>query len=238
MADTARPSAVDIMGVRSRVSWGAIVAGAMVALTIYVVLSVLGVALGIEVAVRGDSDQLGAGAAIYSIVSLLLAMFFGGWTTSRMAVGESKIEAVLYGMILWGVLFLGMVWLLSAGIRTGFGAVVGAASGVYTTDEGRVDVDRVARDLKRAGADDATVEKYRGYYERLRDNPAAAGDVSRELGANPDARQAARHAAWWSLAGVVISLVAVVVGALTGAGELLQPVPILGVRRRPGSHTT
>jgi hypothetical protein len=58
------------------------------------------------------------------------------------------------------------------------------------------------------------------------------------LGTNPDARQAARQAAWWSLAGVVISLAAVVVGALTGAGELLQPVPILGVRRRPSSRTT
>jgi hypothetical protein len=238
MADVARPSATDLMGVRSRVSWGAIAAGAMVALTIYVVLSVLGVALGIEAAVRGASDQVGAGAAIYSIIALLLAMFFGGWTTSQMAVGESKTEAVLYGLILWGVLFLGMVWLLSAGIRTGFGAVLGAASGTYTTEEGRVDVDRVARDLKQAGADDATVEKYRGYYERVRDNPAAAGDIGRELGANPNARQAARQAAWWSLAGVIISLAAVVVGALTGAGELLQPVPILGVRRPRGDRTT
>ena len=238
MADVTRPSAADLMGVRSRVSWGAIAAGAMVALTIYVVLSVLGVALGVEAAVRGAGDQLGAGAAIYSIISLLLAMFFGGWTTSRLAVGESKTEAVLYGLILWGVLFLGMVWLLSAGIRTGFGAVLGAASGTYTTEEGRVDVDRVARDLKRAGADDATVEKYRGYYERVRDNPAAAGDVGRELSTNPDARQSARQAAWWTLAGVVVSMVAVVVGALTGAGELLQPVPILGVRRPRGDRAT
>jgi hypothetical protein len=238
MTDAARPSAVDIMGVSSRVSWGAIVAGAMVALTIYVLLSVLGVALGIEVAVRGASDQLGTGAAIYTIVSLLLAMFVRGWTTCQMAVGESKIEAVLYGMILWGVLFLGMVWLLSPGMRTGFGAVVGAASGVYTTDEGRVDVDRVARDLKRAGADHATVEKYRGYYERLRENRTAAGDAGPELGANPDARQAARQAAWWSLAGVVISLAAVLDDALTEAGEVLQPVPVLGVRRRPSSRTT
>ena len=101
-----------------------------------------------------------------------------------------------------------------------------------------MDIDRAARDLRRAGADHVTVDKYRGYYERVRDNPAAAGDVGRELGANPDARQAARQAAWWSLAGVIISLAAVVVGALTGAGELLQPVPILGVRRRITARTT
>src|SRR5262245_639450 len=237
MADAARPSPVDIMGVRSRVSWGAIAAGAMVALTIYVLLAVLGVALGIEAAVRGAGDELGAGTAIYSIVSLLLAMFFGGWTTSRMAVGESPLEAVLYGMILWGALFLGMIWLLSAGVRTGFGAVVGAASGAYATDEGRVDVDRVARDLKRAGADAATVDRDRNYYERGRNDPAAAADISRELGSDPRARQAARQAAWWALAGVLVSLAAVIVGSLTGAGELLQPVPILGVRRPRAGRT-
>src|SRR5438105_3182411 len=110
-----RPSAVDLLAVKSRVSWGAIAAGAMISLTIYVLLALLGLALGIEVAMRSPSDRLGAGTAIYSIVSLLLAMFFGGWATSRLAVGESKLEAILYGVILWGVLFMGMMWLVTAG---------------------------------------------------------------------------------------------------------------------------
>src|SRR6516225_7295365 len=141
MAKTSVPSAADLLSVRSRVSWGAIAAGAMVALTIYVVLTILGVALGIEVAVRRAGGDLGAGAAIYSILALLLAMFFGGWATSRLAVGESKLEAILYSLILWGVLFTGMIWLLASGIRTGFGALIGVASGAYATDEGRVDFD-------------------------------------------------------------------------------------------------
>src|SRR3954470_2075944 len=141
------PNPADLLAVKSRVSWGAIAAGAMVALTIYIVLTLLGIALGIEVAVRGTDSRLGMGTAIYSIGVLLLAMFFGGWATRRLAVGESKTEAVLYGLILWGVLFLGMVWLLSAGLRTGFGAMVGTASGVYAGEEGTVDVDRVTRDL-------------------------------------------------------------------------------------------
>jgi hypothetical protein len=236
MAGTSGPSATDLLGVRSRVSWSAIAAGAMVALTIYVVLTMLGVALGIEVAFRGASVDLGAGTAIYSIVVLLLAMFFGGWATSRLAVGESKLEAVLYGLILWGVLFIGMVWLLASGLRTGFGALVGAASGAYSTDEGRIDLDRVARDLKQAGVDEATVTKYRGYYERVRANPGAATEVGRELSGEAGARQVARQASWWSLAGALVSLAMVIVGSLVGSGELLQPVPILGVRRVPGDR--
>src|SRR3954462_2344590 len=134
-----RPSATDLLAVKSRVSWGAIAAGAMIALTIYVILALLGVAVGIEAAVRGPNDYFGTGAALYAILSLLLAMFFGGWATSRLAVGESKLEAVLYGLILWGVLFLGMVWLLSVGIRAGFGGMVGAASGAYTLSRDAAD---------------------------------------------------------------------------------------------------
>ena len=125
---TNSPQAADLLSVRSRISWGAIAAGAMVALSIYVVLTILGIALGIEVAMRGASAHLGAAAAIFSILTLLLAMFFGGWTTSRLAVGESKLEAVLYAIILWATLFIGMVWLLNAGIQTGFGAMIGMAS--------------------------------------------------------------------------------------------------------------
>lgn len=236
MAETTGPSAADLVGVRSRVSWGAIAAGAMVALTIYVVLSMLGVALGIEVAVRQPGAGLGTGAAIYSILALLLAMFFGGWATSRLAVGESKLEAVLYGLILWGVLFTGMVWLLASGIRTGFGGLVGLATGAYTTEEGGIDVDRVARDMKDAGFDEATVTKYRSYYERVRENPGTAAQVGREIGGEAGAREAARQASWWSLAGVLVSLATAIIGSLVGSGELLQPVPILGVRRAPNDR--
>ncbi len=235
------PNAADLLGVKSRVSWGAIAAGAMVSLTIYMVLTLFGLALGIELAVRGTGERLGTGTAIYSIVAMLLSMFFGGWATSRLAVGESKTEAVLYGLILWGVLFLGMIWLVGAGLRTGFGAMVGAASGLYTTQEdGGVDVDRMSRDLKRAGVDDASVDKYRRAYERVRDDPSSAADVGREMKNDPEVRHAgsvaadkARYITWWTLFGVLASLATVVVGTLMGSGELLQPVPILGVRREP-----
>jgi hypothetical protein len=233
MAETSRPSAVDLLAVRSRVSWGAIAAGAMVALTIYVVLTMLGLALGIEMALRGSAADLGAGAAIYSILVLLLAMFFGGWATSRLAVGESKLEAVLYGLILWGVLFIMLLGLLGSGMRTGFGALFGAASGAYSTEEGRIDFNRVARDLKQAGADEATVNKYRDYSERVRDRPGAAADVGREISGDVGTRHLARQASWWSLAGILASLATVIIGSLIGSGELLQPVPILGVRRVP-----
>jgi hypothetical protein len=230
-AETPTLRATDLLAVRSRVSWGALAAGAMVSLAIYFLLTLLGLALGIEAAVRRADVPLGAGAAIYSILALLVAMFFGGWATSRLAVGETKLEAVLYGVILWGVLFTGMLWLVGVGVRVGFGAVVGVASGAYTTESGRLDVDRVADGMRRAGVDQATIDKYRDYYERLRRDPNAAADVARENVDPQAAASVARTASWYALIGVVVSMATVVFGSLVGSGDVPVPVPVLGVRR-------
>jgi hypothetical protein len=254
----------DLLAVRSRVSWPAIAAGAMIATAIYFVLTLFGVALGIEVAVRGATTHLGAGAAVYSILTLLLAMFFGGWATSRLAVGESKMEAVLYGVILWGTLFLGLVWLFSAGIRTGFGAMVGLSSGAsaLSADVGGTDPspspgiveslrrrydtelggEKFVADLKKAGLSEeqakAAQSEIKGTIGRLSDDPSDFPQVARDVANRPDVRQAAgqaaegaREATWWTLLGVITSMATVIVGSLVGSGELLQPVPILGVRR-------
>ena len=137
-ATTITPKAIDLLSVKSRVSWGAIAAGAMIALAIYLILTLLGTALSLEVAVRGRTIiDLQMGAGIYSVASLLLAMFFGGWATSRLAVGESKLEAVLYGIILWGVLFTGPDLDRSAPASAkGFGAIAGVAYGAYSDARG------------------------------------------------------------------------------------------------------
>ncbi len=122
--------ATDLLAVKSRVSWGAIAAGAMVSLAFYFLLTLIGIVVGFEVAARRPvADSLGMGVAIWSIATLLISMFFGGWATSRLAVGETKLEAILYGVILWGVLFIGLFWLGAAGVRVGFGAMMGLASG-------------------------------------------------------------------------------------------------------------
>lgn len=262
------PRPDDVLAVRSRVSWPAIAAGAMIATAVYFVMTLLGAALGLEIAVRGATTHLGAGAAVYSVLALLIAMFFGGWATSRLAVGESKLEAVLYGIILWGALFLGLVWLFSVGIRTGFGAMVGLSSGAYSLAvehdaagppgaSGIVDSlrrryntelggEKFVADLQKAGISEEQAKKaqveIKDTLDRLSNDPASLPDVAREVASRPDVREAAsqatqgaRQATWWTLLGVVTSMATAIVGSLVGSGELLQPVPILGIRRH--AHT-
>ena len=236
MTDSTTPNARDVLAVRSRVSWGAITAGAMVALAIYVVLTLLGLAVGIEVAVRGSEVSMGAPAAIYTLLTLLVAMFFGGWATSRLAVGESKLEAVLYGIILWGVLFVGMVWLVSAGHQRRVRGHAGTGLGGVQHDRGgaRRRPDRHGPGAGRGRRGDG--QQGPGLLPPPPGRPGLAGQRPAVPTDLQPGRAVHPQATWWSLAGVLLSMATVIVGALTGSGELLQQVPILGVRRpaRPG----
>src|SRR5437588_647167 len=96
----------DLVPVRSRVSWGAILAGVMTAVAVYFLLAFLGVAIGATVIQRTGTTDIGlTGPAIWAIISLMLALFAGGCVTSQCTVGESKTESVIYGVVLWGTMF-------------------------------------------------------------------------------------------------------------------------------------
>src|SRR5262245_52364828 len=95
----------DALPVHSRVSWGGIFCGAAVGLAIYCLLVALGVALGLTVSEEGT---LGTGTGIYAMVIGLVSLFVGGWVTSQFTVGESKFEAMVYGVVLWAVVFMGL----------------------------------------------------------------------------------------------------------------------------------
>lgn len=123
------------MPVYSRVSWGAILAGSAVTFALYVLLNLLGVAIGLTM----DTDRIGVGAAIYAIAAITLSLFVGGCVVSRCTAGESRSEAVMYGAILWGVTFFLLVWLVGVGFGMGFNAMVersGSVPAVATAPAG------------------------------------------------------------------------------------------------------
>jgi len=197
----------DLLPVHSRVSWGAIFAGAMVALALYLLFSVLGTAIGLTVARNVDADELGTGAAIYAILVNLIALFVGGWVTSQCAVGENKLEAVVYGVILWGVVFAILLWLMVSGVRMGFNAVMSEASSP-----------------SQISAAQATPEGLRSSIS----TPAPGQGAPPGAGAAPppdfhavasDPRTVA--AAWWTFGGILLSMLAAVGGALAGSGPNL-----------------
>jgi len=203
MANSEEVRVNDVLPVRSRVSWGALFAGLFVALTVYVLLAVLGAALGLSFADQFRADTLATAAGVWAIATLLIALFSGGCVTAQCTVGETKTEAVMYGVVLWGVMFALILWMSGSAMRAGIGGALIAANVVTGPENRPPDWERAARD---AGVSREQIDRMRASMPTLE-----------------DVRNGSTEAAWWSFAGLLVSLGAAIGGALAGSG----PTPFL-----------
>lgn len=205
----------DLTAVRSRVSWGAIVAGAVVAFAVYFMLGVLGVAVGLSVAqANAANDQtLGTGAVIWSVASMLISLFIGGYVTTQCTAGESRGEAVIYGVLLWGLLFTLLLHTVSGGLGIGMQAMMSRNDVMGMQVDSRIN--RSTESLQAAGLTQQQIDQ-------LRNAPAA--EQARAVAMSPTSRAAA----WWMFGGTALSMIASIAGALLGSGP---QVSLFGVRR-------
>lgn len=230
MADAATIRPEDVMPVESRVSWGAIFAGAVVALATYLVLTMLGAAVGLSISSNMDADNLGTAAAIWAVASTAIALFFGGWITSQCCVGETKTEAFMHGLIMWGVVFAMLLWLVGSGLSLGFNAMVGmanvreAAAGPMTSEDWQATA-------RRAGVPQEQIDQWS-------QSAANAPQAARQEVADPAQRQeniqTSSAVAWWTFAGTLLSMAAAIGGALVGAGPNFRIFPLTAAY----SHTS
>jgi len=118
---------------RSRISWGAVIAGAVVAVATTLLLSLLGAAMGAGSihaldTTSTDLANYGTGAAIWEIINLALSMAFGGYVAARLSGTHSHLDAELHGVTMWGVaVLLGSVLLAQA--VSGLIGMVGQGAG-------------------------------------------------------------------------------------------------------------
>lgn len=117
------------------VRWGPIFAGLVVAIASQLVLTGLGAAVGLTTLANLDSAQSGAGevgaaVGIWSIISLLIALFLGGWVMARACGPMNQKTALLNGAILWATTLAISSWLLSSGVTGAFGLAVQGAGAV------------------------------------------------------------------------------------------------------------
>ncbi|MGH8470416.1 MAG: PhnA-like protein, partial [Gammaproteobacteria bacterium] len=109
-----------------RIAWGAVFAGVILAIGIQVLLNMLGTGIGASTIdpLRGntpDADVLGMSAAVWWILSSLIALFVGGWTAARLAGIPRQVDGMLHGLLAWGLSTLVVFYFL--------GTVVGGLIG-------------------------------------------------------------------------------------------------------------
>jgi hypothetical protein len=129
---TERPNIDTVIEYHDRVRWGPIFAGLVVALSVQLVLSALGAAIGLtnisdSGAPRSNADNVGTAVGIWAIISLFIALFVGGWVTSRAGGPMNRNTALLNGAILWATTLAMSAWLLSSGVSGAFGLIASNA---------------------------------------------------------------------------------------------------------------
>jgi Protein of unknown function (DUF2795) len=94
-------------GNRSRISWGAVLAGAAVAAATSLLLGLLGAAFGAGSIgdLHGDGD-VARGAGFWTIINLILSMALGGYIASRLSGTHSHLDGELHGITMWAVAIL------------------------------------------------------------------------------------------------------------------------------------
>lgn len=111
-----------------RISWGSVFAGVLVAITLLLVLSLLGLGIGIgtidPLEEQNPMSGLGIGAAIWWGLSLLIALFAGGWVAGRLAGIPRAFDSMLHGIITFCLFTLLLFYLLS----TAVGRIIGGTS--------------------------------------------------------------------------------------------------------------
>lgn len=100
-----------------RVRWGAIFAGAVTALGLWVLLYALGLALGLSSIDARDPGSLkpsGIFTGIWSLACPLLALFVGGIVAGRGSGAQTKASGSLHGLVMWSLTTLVGLWLLGS----------------------------------------------------------------------------------------------------------------------------
>ena len=244
-----------------RVSWGGIWGGVLCAVGAMLLLAALGLAVGITAVQPGETDgsTLGTGAAIWSGVALLLALFLGGLVSTRIGAISDRTTGFFEGALVWVVSVLLMGYLATSGI----GAVAGGAfkllggatqavGQAIQMQGGNVDVsgsvDQVVQRLRdpetarqmasATGMQEqevqSSLEDTARRVEAQRNNPTQAASEAKDGLARlmerakssgalerkaQEVKPKATAAAWITLAALLLSLIAAVLGAAAGRRE-------------------
>ncbi|WP_168789677.1 hypothetical protein [Paraburkholderia aromaticivorans] len=193
-----------------RLSWGSVIAGVILSLITYLILSVLGAAIGTSALAplsRPNPLQgFGFGSGAYLIVMTVVAVFIGSYFAGRCA----PVLGWLHGLLAWAVMILMVVY----GATSLVGSAVSAAGSVASTG---------AMVGAAANPSAASGTMVGSLTQRVQGAIASATAEASSPQADADTRQAADTAArnmarasWFSFAALVVGAIISIVSGQAG----------------------
>ncbi len=187
----------------SRISWRAVLAGAVIAVAIGAMLNLLGVAMGAAALdpydlTRGQAEGLAVAGGVWLAISNAIGLFVGAWIASRAGPQPDPWRlrtSALQPLAIWATAFL-LALVIAAFSGTGFmGALV----------RGGIQQPAMAAETM-----DASIAPLPGDTEASEDAPAIATAPAAE--AAEEAADATAGAAGWGFLNMLLGLIAALAG--------------------------
>lgn len=120
-----------------RISWSAVFAGVLIAMIVQVALSLLGIGVGLSALdfaeERNPAAGLGIGSGIWYALTLLIALFAGGWVAGRLSSAPRSFDAIIHGLLTWSLVTLLTFYFLTSTLGRIIGGVSRFIGGTLTT---------------------------------------------------------------------------------------------------------
>lgn len=144
----------DAIQMKDRVRWGPILAGVLTTIASMIILTVLGLAIGLSAFEPNDvgEGEVSTAAAVWGAASALISFFLGGWVAAKSSAVAGAPSGGLNGFIVGAAAIVLLLWMISSGLGNLFGSVgvnVSDISNLGTTIQNQapdVDPAQVARE--------------------------------------------------------------------------------------------
>lgn len=119
-------------------SWGAVFAGTFIAFGTQLILTFLGMGIGLGLLNRYTTTNFGAvgiGAGIWMLVSLIISLFFGCWAASKLSGITDKMRSTLQSLVIWSFFIFSTLFLMSTalgGLLSSFAGIISRSTTIIT----------------------------------------------------------------------------------------------------------
>jgi hypothetical protein len=198
-----------------RIWWGAIFAGSIITILVSFMLGLLGIAIGAaSVDFRNGVSAEGAGrsALIWWLVITLVAYFCGGCVAGRLAGVLRRGDAMLHGIVTWGVVTIAVVVLVGSAVGGVLSGMTNFLAGGLQGQGGNHITANVNVNEPAGGNAGVSTD----FKQPTQSNDQSSQDIRETAGA---AAQMTSEAAMWTLVALIIGGLAALFGGAAGLGR-------------------
>lgn len=111
------------------IRWSAVFAGTVVGVATYLLLALLGTAIGLSAVDPGAAEPVGRvplWTGLWGLVSMIISAFIGGYVAGRMSGLGRRVDGLLHGFVAWGASTLFFTYLATTAVAGVLGGTIGA----------------------------------------------------------------------------------------------------------------